>query len=150
MNDEGEVIRLLTRPHLQTSPTGTPNIHIDKFEAWFDGELIVVSKQPRLDGARELLRRGHSPDTLMTTRAHDRGYDSFIPAPISEVAKWTVSERDKRGLCREQWRSYQDGISRAGVAASIRKSPLRGVKVPETEDDAVRADSRTATRQSVA
>ena len=132
-------ITLVTKPHMQRRAAGQL-VHIDKFEAWLDGELICVSRQPRLDGARELLRRGHSPDTLMTTRAHDRGYDSFIPAPISEVAKWTVSERDKRGLCREQWRSYQDGISRAGVAASIRNSPLRGVQVPQSEDDAVAPD----------
>ena len=145
-----QIIILTTKPHLQTSPTGMPNVHIDKFEAWLDGALICISRQPRLDGARELLKRGYSPDVLMTTRAEGRDYDSFIPAPIGEVAKWAVYEEDKKGLRRRLWQPHPNAVSRGAVERRTHNSPLRGVRVPETEDDAVRADSRTATRQSVA
>ena len=119
-------------------------IHIDKFEGWLDGEMIVTSKQPRLDGARELMRRGYSPDVLMTTRAEGRDYDSFIPAPIGELAKWTITERDRGGLRRELWRSYQDGVSRSAVDARTRKSGLRGVQVPGVDDGAVAPDRVTS------
>ena len=138
---DGAIIRLVTKLHMQRRGAGQL-VHVDRFEAWLDGELICISRQPRLDGARELLRRGYSPDTLMTTRAHDRSYDSFVPAPIGELAKWTVSERDKRGLYRERWKSYQDGVSSAAVDSRTRKSGLRGAKIPE--HDAVWADSGEA------
>ena len=108
------IITLVTKPHLQRRDAGQL-VHIDKFEAWLDGELIVTSKQPRLDAARELLRRGYLPDELMTTRAHDRGYDSFVPAPIGELAKWTIVEEDKRGLRRRFWQPHPNAVSRGSV-----------------------------------
>ena len=77
----GPILRLVTKPHMQRRPRGAL-VHIDRFESWFDGELICISRQPRLDGARELLRRGYSPDSLLTTRAEGRSYDSFHPAQI--------------------------------------------------------------------
>ncbi len=103
-------------------------IHIDKFEGWLDGELIVTSKQPRLDGARELLKRGYSPDTLLTTRAEGRDYDSFIPAPIGELAKWTIVEEDKNGLRRRLWKPHPNAVSSGSVEARTRRSGLRGVR----------------------
>ena len=92
---------LITSPHIEKS---------DRFDAFLDGEFVVTSRQPRLDGARELLRRGYSPDTLMTTRAHDRGYDSFIPAPIGELARWTIVEEDKNGLRRRLWQPHPNAF----------------------------------------
>ena len=113
------IITLITKPHLQRRDAGQL-VYIDKFEGRLDGELIVTSKQPRLDGARELLRRGYSPDALMTTRAEGRDYDSFIPAPIGEVAKWTVYEEDKKGLRRRLWQPHPNAVSR-GVG---RRNPV--------------------------
>ena len=123
--DDKAIITLTTRPYIEP----TRGCHVDRFEAHLDGELICVSRQPRLDGARVLLKRGYSPDALMTARAHNRGYDSFVVAPIGELAKWTITERDRTGLRRELWRSYQDGVSRSAVEGRTRKSPLRGVRV---------------------
>ena len=122
---------LITSPHVEKS---------DRFDAFLDGELVVTSRQPRLDGARELLRRGYSPDALMTTRAEGRDYDSFIPAPIGEVAKWTVYEEDKKGLRRRLWQPHPNAVSRGAVEGRTRNSPLQGVQAPETEDDAVEPD----------
>ena len=113
-------------------PSVDPELMIignDMFVAHIEGEVVCVSKQPRLDGARALLKRGYPAETLLTTRAHDRGYDSFVVAPIGELAKWTITERDRTGLRRELWRSYQDGVSRSAVEGRTRKSPLRGVRV---------------------
>ena len=67
----GMVLRLITKPHLQRRSHGAM-IHLDRFEAWLDGELVCVSRQPRLDGARKLLRQGYAPEVLLTTRAHNR------------------------------------------------------------------------------
>jgi hypothetical protein len=33
----------------------------------------------------------------MTIRLGGRAYDSFVPAPIRERAKWTIEESDQRG-----------------------------------------------------
>jgi hypothetical protein len=45
-----------------------PDGRAGRFGAYLDGESICVSHQPLLDGARELLRRGHDPASLLTTR----------------------------------------------------------------------------------
>ncbi len=50
-----------------------------------DGELLLTTRRPLTDGARVLLARGYDPDQLMTTRAHDREYDSFKPVTIGET-----------------------------------------------------------------
>jgi hypothetical protein len=91
------VLRLIVRPHLERG-----GFHIDRFDAGLDGELIVTSRQPLLDGARRLLERGFDPEALLTMRMHDRPYDSFHPKPVREWAKWTIAERDRRGLQRER------------------------------------------------
>ena len=57
---EGTTLRLMTRPHLQRRSHGVL-IHLDRFEAWLGDELICVSRQPRLDGARVLLERDIDP-----------------------------------------------------------------------------------------
>ena len=48
------------------------------------------------------------------------------------------------GLRRRTWKPYQNGVSCGGVEAGMRKSGLRGVKVPGSDDDAVAADSGEA------
>ncbi len=94
-------------------------------------------------GARELLRRGYSPDTLMTTRAHDRGYDSFVAAPIGELAKQTVHE-GRSAPQRRTWEPFQDADSSQRVRPSIRETGLRGATVPGQDDDAVTTRSGEA------
>ena len=102
----GTILRLVTKPHLQRRGHGA-RVHIADFEAWLGDELICVSRQPRLDGARELLRRGYLPGTLMTTRANGRDYDSWRPQTLSELAKWTINEESKGGLRRRLWQPFQ-------------------------------------------
>ena len=144
-----KALRLTIKPHLQRRSHGAL-VHIEKFEAWLDDELFCISRQPRLDGARELLRRGYGPDVLMTTRAHDRSYDSWRPAPLGELAKWTVAEMSGRGLRRMSWRPFQNGDSMCAVDPRTRKSGLRGAQVPGRDDDAVQADEAPSARSSAA
>ena len=49
-----------------------------------------------------MLERGRDLAQLMTTRLGSRAYDSFVPAPIGELAKWTTEEGDQRGLSRRE------------------------------------------------
>ena|SRR5215813_1366316 len=85
---------------------GTDPQKAGKFTACLEsiGETIVSgSRQPLVDGARELLARGYDPATPLTMRVDGKAYDSFRPAPISEWAKWTYSESEKHPLKRRPW-----------------------------------------------
>ena len=73
------------------------------------GEFVVQSHAPLADGARELLKRGFDPLALITMRAEGNAYDSFVPHPIGEWAKWTYSESDRKGLRMERWRPRPEG-----------------------------------------
>jgi hypothetical protein len=66
------------------------------FDAYLGADLICTSRQPLLDGARELLRLGHDPTLLLTTRHDGKGYDHFIPRPIGDLAALTVDEHNLR------------------------------------------------------
>jgi hypothetical protein len=81
-----------------------PNRHV-RFLATLEntGEFVVRSHQPLVDGARELLARGFDPATLLTMRHEGKAYDSFRPAPIGELAKWTYSESEAHPLRRRAW-----------------------------------------------
>jgi hypothetical protein len=68
------------------------------------GEVIVTSsKQPLVDGARELLAAGFDPATPLTMRHDGSSHDSFAPLPIGRWAKLTYEERDNGGLTRARW-----------------------------------------------
>jgi hypothetical protein len=67
-------------------------------------EIIVInSKQPLADGARELLARGFDPAAPLTMRHDSSSHDSFAPLPIGKWAKLTYEERDNGGLTRARW-----------------------------------------------
>jgi hypothetical protein len=71
------------------------------------GEVIVTSsKQPLVDGARELLAAGFDPATLLTMRHDGSSHDSFAPLPISKWAKLTYEERDNGGLALARWMPF--------------------------------------------
>src|SRR5712664_4052890 len=71
------------------------------------GEVIVSStRQPLVDGARELLARGFDPTTPLTLRHEGKAYDSFQPLAIGKWAKWTYKEREKGGLAVERWMPF--------------------------------------------
>jgi hypothetical protein len=69
------------------------------------GALIGSTRQPLVDGARELLARSFDPRTPLTMRIEGKAYDSFQPLPIGKWAGWTYEERDQGGLRCVRWRS---------------------------------------------
>jgi hypothetical protein len=71
-----------------------------------DGILVSGTRQPLVDGARELLARGFDPTTPLTMRHKGKGYDSFQPLPIGHWAKWTYKERERDGLTVERWMPF--------------------------------------------
>ena len=73
------------------------------------GEVIVAStRQPLVDGARELLARGFDPATPLTMRMEGKAYDSFQPLPIGQWASGPT-KRARRMPCR---RTALDASSR--------------------------------------
>jgi hypothetical protein len=89
------------------------------------GEVIVSStRQPLVDGARELLARGFDPATPLTMRVEGKGYDSFQPLPIGQWAGWTYTESEKHVLKRQRWMPLPDDRER-------QKSGSEPLVVPE-------------------
>jgi hypothetical protein len=86
------------------------------------GELIVAStRQPLVDGARELLSRGFDPATPLTMRHEGKAYDSFELLPIGKWAGWTYEERDRDGLRCVRWmpRALHAGGQKSGSEPSV-------------------------------
>jgi hypothetical protein len=66
---------------------------------------VRTYKRPIYDLARALIKEGHDPETILVTRwAH--GTPAFLPAPLRDFAKWTVTERDRKGLSLEPYREW--------------------------------------------
>jgi hypothetical protein len=90
------------------------------------GEAIVANtRQPLVDGARELLARGIDPATPLTMRLEGKAYDSFRHLPLGEWAKWTYTEPDKRGLKSQRWIPFsgaRDG-QKSGSEPSVVPNP---------------------------
>jgi hypothetical protein len=86
--------------------------------------LVAGSRQPLVDGARELLARGFDPSTLLTMRHEGKSYDSFQPLPIGEWAKWTHAESEERSLRRGPWMPFP-------APRSGQKSGSEPLEVPE-------------------
>ena len=68
------------------------------------GDLIVTStRQPLVDGARELLARGFDPSALLTIRHEGKSYDSIQALPIGKWAGWTYTEGETTPLRCVRW-----------------------------------------------
>jgi hypothetical protein len=121
-----DTIVLILHPHIE--PGG---YHLDKFDAYLDDELILTSRSPLYSGARELLKRGLSPDVLLTIRHVGKTYDSFKLRPIGELAKWTVEE-SKTGLKRREFRPFDREAMKIGPQAGDVTSPAADSPSPAT------------------
>lgn len=75
------------------------------FSAYLEtgGALIGSTRQPLVDGARELLSRDFEPGTLLTMRMEGRAYDSLQALPIGQWAKWTHTEGENTPLRCARW-----------------------------------------------
>jgi hypothetical protein len=121
------VIRLECRPHLESG-----GYHLDRFSVFHGGERIIRStRSPLYAGARALLERGHDPAQMVTIRLGRRGHDSFVPASIGDLARWTIEESDQRGLSRREWRPF------SGRVAHDARRPLIASTAPEVKREAL-------------
>jgi hypothetical protein len=91
-------ITLLLRPHRECG-----GCHLDRFDAYLNGELIVTSRQPLCDGARKLLGRGLDTETPLAIQHEGKPPDpTAIPQAIGELAKWTFEETSGSGIKRRR------------------------------------------------
>jgi hypothetical protein len=92
-------IRLVASPEADPQKAG-------RFTAQLEGTgqlLVANTRQPLVDGARELLARGFDRAPPLTLRMEGKAYDSFAPLPIGQWAKWTYTESEKHALKRQRW-----------------------------------------------
>jgi hypothetical protein len=120
-------IRLVASPEADPQKAGRFTARLES-----TGELIVANtRQPLVDGARELLARGLDPATPLTMRMEGNTYDSFRPLPIGCWAKWTYKEGEKDALRRARWmplpadRGWQKSGSEPSVAPGGRETEIR-------------------------
>jgi hypothetical protein len=103
------MIILQLRPHIEAG-----GYHLDRFDAFLDGEIITTSRQPVFDGARALIERGHDPEELICA---DQSGHLVFKATIGENARWTIEESDKAGLRKRPWSEWtlQKAVSSRAV-----------------------------------
>jgi hypothetical protein len=95
------------------------------------GEVIVANtRQPLVDGARELLARGFDPGTPLTMRHEGKTYDSFQPLPIGQWAKWSYAEGEKTPLQRQRWKPREMPIAACPEEQKSGLGPLAGAHLP--------------------
>jgi hypothetical protein len=94
-----QILPLVLRPHIERG-----GYHADRFDAYLGDELISTHRSGWHTPARELLRRGWPPGTLMRVQHAGRPFDpTIVPKPIGEIAKWYVTDTDDRGTRRVRW-----------------------------------------------
>jgi hypothetical protein len=110
--NRGDHLTLILRPHIEQRHGC--RFHLDRFDACVNGELILTSRQPWYGAARELLRRGHPGDTLLTLRHADEDDDRFVPLEIGRLARWSISDSDRGGLKRVRWQPMPEHLEQRG------------------------------------
>jgi hypothetical protein len=112
-----------TAIRLVVTPEADPQ-RVGRFTARLEstGGLIVTStRQPLVDGARELLARGFDPATLLTMRHDGSTHDSFQPLPIGQWVGWTYEESGTKPLRRVRWMPFPTaaGTQKSGSEPSV-------------------------------
>jgi hypothetical protein len=91
--------RLIVTPEADRQKAGRFTARMES-----SGEDIVANtRQPLVDGARELLARGFDPGTPLTMRLEGKAYDSVRPLPIGHWAGWTYTEGETTHLRCARW-----------------------------------------------
>jgi hypothetical protein len=125
-----DILRVIvSNPHLRHN--GAP-----RYECRLGNDLLCLSHQPIYDVARVLLKRGYDPATPLTTRHAGSPHDSFIPAPLGRLAKWTVTERDRGGLSVEPWMPYEGPRAAPPARPKTRESAPGGIPAPPGDSEA--------------
>jgi hypothetical protein len=102
---------LIVTPHRNKQGRRHPN----RFDAMLEGEteVLCTSSQPFLDGARKLLARGHSPQTILVMR-HAGSDDVALRGSLGAAAKLTVDEHN--GTVFAKWKPFCRSAGSARIA----------------------------------
>jgi hypothetical protein len=93
------MLHLFLRPYIERA-----GYHVERFDAYLDDELICTHRSGWHAPARELLRRGYSPETLLQVQHAGYAFDpTIVPKSIGEIAKWDIRDEDRTGLRRRRW-----------------------------------------------
>lgn len=96
-----------------------PEDRPERFDCFLeDGTKLSPSggfKFPAMDSARELLKRGYSPDLPMTAKVRGSSTWSWEPRPIAAFAKLTVRESQTRSISLRAFEAYVDPQSHNSV-----------------------------------
>ena len=85
------------------------------YTARADGRLLCRSRQPFLDGARELLASGYSADTVIIMK-HVGSDVETVRSTIGGAARLTVSEEENRPPRFKRWKPRYMGEGSPPVA----------------------------------
>jgi hypothetical protein len=110
--NRSNLLTLILRPHMQER--GARRFHLDRFGAYLDSVLLLTSRQPWHDGARELFRGGYWSNTLLTTRHAGKDHDSFVPRSIGYLAQWSIPDSGDGRLKRIRWQPMPEQMKRRG------------------------------------
>lgn len=81
------------------------------FVASLEGKTLCISRTPLADGARQLIKLGFPPATLVTMRHHGSNHDSFVPETLANWAARAFVET-ANGPRLIEWRPFT-GMPRA-------------------------------------
>ena len=144
-------LTLIVRPHIEHR--NGCRFHLDRFDVYLDGELILTSRQPWYDGARELLRRGYPGDTLLTMRRAGKDDDRVVPLEIGYLAEWSISDSDRGALKRVRWQPMPEHLKERGQSGRDQEpSPIsfrcskQGLRLLPPRDPGVRRAHRNERR----
>jgi hypothetical protein len=101
-------LTLILYPHIEER--AGCRFHLDRFDVYLSHELILTSRQPWYDGARELLRRGYPGDALLSIRHAGEDCDSSVPLEIDYLAQWSISDSKRGGLKRIRWQPMPEHL----------------------------------------
>lgn len=99
------------------------------YAAMLGGRLLCRSRMPLLDAARVLLAEGITPETELAARHVGRAIVA-MRSTVGEAAKWTIRERDRGGLSKELWQSFEMGRSSTPVAPENARGEMAAPEVP--------------------
>ena len=95
-----------------------------RFDAMFGARLLAhATRQPLLDGARELLRLGHPATDAVVMQHQGSGVDA-LRSTIGAAARLSVKERDRGGLLFERWDANCRSLERVPVAKASNPAVL--------------------------
>jgi hypothetical protein len=105
------MLNLIVSPHRDKHGRVNPN----KFRASLEGEteVLCVSSQPFLDGARILLDRGHDPEAILVMR-HAGSGDVALRGSLGKTALLTVDEHN--GTVLAKWKPFSHSAGPPRIA----------------------------------